>query len=299
MRVGIIGIGDICKKAYMPITTSLPDIELILCTRNKNTLDDLKDKYRIKESVTSVEQLIESNIDCAFVHSSTDSHYEICKKLLENNIHVYVDKPISYKLEEALELTKLAKIQNKILMIGFNRRHAPMIKDLKSLGKADIIIIEKNRVNHPGEPRVFVYDDYIHVLDTLRFLMEDDYNNITVDYHKDEAGLKNVVVKLSNGRTTAIGLMNRDNGIVEETIEYMASGKKAIVKGLVHTTSFQNNTTTIKEFGDWENTLVKRGFYSVIDTFLNKVKNNDISTDLMDDCIKTHLLCEEVVKNII
>ena len=73
-------------------------------------------------------------------------------------------------------------------MVGFNRRHAPMIKDLKRLGKADIIIIEKNRVNHPGKPRIFVYDDY---------------NNVTVDYHKDEDGLKNVVVKLSNGRTTA------------------------------------------------------------------------------------------------
>lgn len=298
MRVGIIGIGDICKKAYMPITTSRDDIELVLCTRNQDTMTEMKNKYKIVESTKSIDELITMNIDCAFVHSSTESHYEICKKLLENDIHVYVDKPVSYKLEEALELAKLAKDKNKILMVGFNRRHAPMVHDLKSLGTADIIIIEKNRVNQPGVPRVFVYDDFIHVLDTLRFLMNDHYTDLTVDFHKDETGLKNIVVKLSNGRTTAIGLMNRDNGITEETIEYMASGRKRTIKGLVQTTSFENNSTSIKEFGDWENTLTKRGFYSVIDTFITRVKNNDISPNLMEDWIETHKLCEEVVTKI-
>ena len=31
MRIGIIGIGDICKKAYLPVITLRNDIEIILC----------------------------------------------------------------------------------------------------------------------------------------------------------------------------------------------------------------------------------------------------------------------------
>ena len=71
--------------------------------------------------------------------------------------------------------------------------------------------------------------------------MGDDYKTLTVDSLKDESGLKNVVIKLSNKFTTAIGIMNRDNGIREETMEYMSSGKKAIVSNLTETSYFENN----------------------------------------------------------
>lgn len=298
MKVGIIGVGSICKKAYLPIITSREDIEIILCSRNKDVLLDISKKYRIQNFTTSVEELIEMGIDCAFVHSSTESHYKICEKLLNNGIHVYVDKPISYSLDEALELSNIAKKNDKMLMTGFNRRYAPMVADLKTLGKPHIIIIEKNRVNLPGIPRVFVFDDFIHVVDTLRFLIGNDYKTLTVDSLKDECGLKNVVIKLSNEFTTAIGIMNRDNGIREETMEYMASGKKAIVSNLCETSYFENGTIFTKKFGDWDHTLAKRGFINIIDDFLKRVKENTPSYDLLDDSIKTHRLCEDIIKKL-
>lgn len=92
MKVGIIGIGGICRKAYLPVITSRDDIDIILCSRNKNVLLDMSRKYRIKEFTTCVEELIKMGIDCAFVHSSTESHYEICEKLLKSGIHVYVEE---------------------------------------------------------------------------------------------------------------------------------------------------------------------------------------------------------------
>ena len=215
MKVGIIGIGDICKKAYLPLITLVKDLEIVLCTRNISTLEETKLKYKINKAVSSVDNLINEGIDCAFIHSSTDSHYDICKKLLSNGIHVYVDKPISYNLDEALELKDLAMKNNLILRVGFNRRFAPMISSLKSLGEANIVLIQKNRINLPGEPRVFVYDDFIHVVDTLRFLMNDAYDNFTVDTRIEDNLLQSITLKLSNSKTTAIGIMNRINGTTE------------------------------------------------------------------------------------
>ena len=104
MRVGIIGIGNICKKAYLPAITAMEDLELVLCTRNENTREEISKKYRINEAVSTVDELIKKKIDCAFVHSSTETHFSLCKTLLENGIHVYVDKPLSYNLEECIEL---------------------------------------------------------------------------------------------------------------------------------------------------------------------------------------------------
>ncbi|WP_195617777.1 Gfo/Idh/MocA family protein [Clostridium paraputrificum] len=298
MKVGIIGIGDICKKAYLPLITLMDDLEIVLCTRNTTTLQETKSKYKINKAVSSVDDLINEGIECAFIHSSTDSHYDLCKKLLSSGIHVYVDKPISYNLEEALELKDLAIKNNLILKVGFNRRFAPMISSLKNLGEANIVLIQKNRVNLPGQPRIFVYDDFIHVVDTLRFLMNGVYDNFTVDARIEDNLLQSITLKLSNSKTTAIGIMNRINGITEEIVEYMAPGKKAIVRNLTHTTLLENNSTSIKEFGDWENTLNKRGFNSIISSFIDDVKTKNLNYDMLEDSIITHKLCEKILKEI-
>ncbi|MEF1307816.1 gfo/Idh/MocA family oxidoreductase, partial [Vibrio owensii] len=34
MKIGIIGLGDIAQKAYLPVITQLPNVELVFCTRN-------------------------------------------------------------------------------------------------------------------------------------------------------------------------------------------------------------------------------------------------------------------------
>ena len=298
MKVGIIGIGDICKKAFLPLITLMDDLEIVLCTRNTTTLQETKSKYKINKAVSSVDDLINEGIECAFIHSSTDSHYDLCKKLLSSGIHVYVDKPISYNLDQALELKDLAIKNNLILKVGFNRRFAPMISSLKNLGEANIVLIQKNRVNLPGQPRIFVYDDFIHVVDTLRFLMNGAYDNFTVDARIEDNLLQSITLKLSNSKTTAIGIMNRINGITEEIVEYMAPGKKAIVRNLTHTTLLENNSTSIKEFGDWENTLNKRGFNSIISSFIDDVKTKNLNYDMLEDSIITHKLCEKILKEI-
>ena len=187
---------------------------------------------------------------------------------------------------------------NLILKVGFNRRFAPMISSLKNLGEANIVLIQKNRVNLPGQPRIFVYDDFIHVVDTLRFLMNGAYDNFTVDARIEDNLLQSITLKLSNSKTTAIGIMNRINGITEEIVEYMAPGKKAIVRNLTHTTLLENNSTSIKEFGDWENTLHKRGFNSIISSFIDDVKTNNLNYDMLEDSIITHKLCEKILKEI-
>ena len=276
----------------------MDDLEIVLCTRNTTTLQETKSKYKINKAVSSVDDLINEGIECAFIHSSTDSHYDLCKKLLSSGIHVYVDKPISYNLEEALELKDLAIKNNLILKVGFNRRFAPMISSLKNLGEANIVLIQKNRVNLPGQPRIFVYDDFIHVVDTLRFLMNGAYDNFTVDARIEDNLLQSITLKLSNSKTTAIGIMNRINGITEEIVEYMAPGKKAIVRNLTHTTLLENNSTSIKEFGDWENTLHKRGFNSIISSFIDDVKTKNLNYDMLEDSIITHKLCEKILKEI-
>lgn len=298
MRIGIIGIGDICEKAYLPVITAMEGIELILCTRNTEKLHRVSKQYRIESFVTSVDELINMNIDGAFVHTSTETHVKIVEKLLSKGVHVYVDKPISYNYDDSLRVAELSKKYNKILMVGFNRRFAPMYRSLKDNGQAEIIVAQKNRVDLPNHIRTFILDDFIHVVDTLRFLMNGEVKDLKVNGLKKEELLSNVVVTLSNDRTTAIGIMNRDNGATEEVIEYMSSGNKLVVKDLVNTTQLKENKEMHLKFKDWDSTLYKRGFYDVIEEFISAIRNNTSPSITIEDALETHKLCEDIVKGL-
>lgn len=298
MRIAIIGLGAIAKKAYLPILTAREGIELLISTRNNTVLEEISNKYKIDRAYNSIENLLKEDIDAAIISTHADGHFQIAKSLIEKGVNVYIDKPLSFNFEESKEIEKLAKEHNVIAMVGFNRRFCPKVKELKSKGKADIIVMQKNREYPPGDVRRFIVEDFIHVVDTLRFLMDEEVKDIDINYLKDGNVLHNVVVTLKGNKVTTIGIMNRTAGITEENIEYMIKGNKYIVEDLVDTIEVNNSGRTKTSFGGWDPTLYKRGFEDILDHFIESVKNKTIPNPSISDSIKTHEICEDIVKYI-
>ena len=132
LKIGIIGLGDVARKAYLPVI-SKKKVECHLFSRNNTTIQKIAESYRFSNTHSSLDSLIRTGIHAAFVHSSTSSHFEIVETLLQNNIHVYVDKPLTYDLPSSERLIALAHEKNLILLVGFNRRYAPAYRQLKTL----------------------------------------------------------------------------------------------------------------------------------------------------------------------
>ncbi|WP_061810093.1 Gfo/Idh/MocA family protein [Rossellomorea vietnamensis] len=295
MKIGLIGLGDIAKKAYLPVLSEKEGIELVLCTRNTETLHTLGEKYRVEERVQTVEELIAANIDAVFVSTATEAHYEITQKLLENDIHVYIDKPISLNFRETERIVQLAKENGKIAMVGFNRRFIPKVKELKEHGKPSFLLMQKNRFAAPDKPRRFVVEDFIHVVDTLRFLMDSTVKDVKVQSLKKGDLLHHLVIQLIGEDCTAVGIMNRDGGVTEEIIEFSAGHHKYIVDSLVETTHYHNKEMSVSSFGDWEPTLYKRGFYDLVDHFIECVEKGQEPDPSIEDSLITHEICERIV----
>lgn len=298
MKIGIVGLGDIAKKGYLPVLSEKEGIELVLCTRNTDTLNSISKKYRIQEIVTTVDELIAKGVEAVFVSTATEGHFEVAEKLLRNGINTYIDKPISMNFNETQRIVKLAEESGKIVMVGFNRRFIPIVKELKEHGKATIIIMQKNRFNAPDYTRRFVVEDFIHVVDTLRFLMGTEVNDLKVEYLKNGQILDNLIIQLIGDGCTAIGVMNRNGGVTEEIIEYMTTNDKYVVNNLVETIHFHKKEINVSKFGDWEATLFKRGFYQIVDHFIDCVQNNKIPEPSIEDSLITHEICERIVKYI-
>lgn len=291
MKIAMIGLGDIAEKAYLPVLAAQPGLDLHLCTRNSARLDRLGDAYRVADRSTSVDEVIKAGVDAAFVHAATEAHPEIVEELLTAGIHVYVDKPIAYTLADSERLVRLAEAENRSLMVGFNRRHAPGYAGLAALPR-HLILMEKNRDNYPDAPRRAIFDDFIHVVDTLRFLAPGPVTGTRIRTRVRRDLLENIVLELSGEGFTAIGVMNRVSGASEETCEVMGDGVKRRVVNLGDVVDYEGGETLTRR-PDWVPVARQRGIEQVCQEFLMAVRSGRVIG--ADDALITHAICEEAV----
>ncbi|MBC7746245.1 MAG: Gfo/Idh/MocA family oxidoreductase [Flavobacterium sp.] len=299
LKIGIIGLGDIATKAYLPILSSLEDLEIHLLSRNIEILSRTANKYRLNNTHNSIHSLIKSGITGAFVHTATRSHFEIVKTLLENNVHVFVDKPVTLDFDSVKVLVDLAESRNLILMVGFNRRYAPVYQKLKELPDLSMIIMQKNRQSLPCELRTFIFDDFIHVVDTLRYLFPYPIDQLLASGMKKNGFLYHVVIQfISLNGATAIGIMNRDGGTTEEKVEVFSSAEKRVATNVSELVIQKDTNLNRIGTSDWEPILYKRGFELMIDDFIQALKSGQTPKVSASDALITHEICENIVEKL-
>jgi len=299
LRIALIGLGDIAQKAYLPIAANHAKVSPILCTRNAKVLKQLAERYRIDETYSDISTLIKQRPDAVMIHSSTESHFELVSRFLQAGIPVFVDKPLCYSLDEAEILLNLATQKQVLLYIGFNRRFAPLINTLSKEQNPIQIYWQKNRVNLPANPRVFIFDDFIHVADSLRFLGKGKIDNIQVFSKTQKGELETLQVQWQQNETLLNGSMNRMSGMTEERVEYYSRGNKWLIDELVSGVHYQNGEQHPLIFDNWENTLYKRGFIDLFDDWLNALQTRKFDASRIQDIWETHNLCETIVNKVL
>ncbi|MBT2505780.1 Gfo/Idh/MocA family oxidoreductase [Streptomyces sp. ISL-98] len=294
MKVGVIGLGDIAQKAYLPVLTTVPGLELHLQTRTPTTLERVSETYRIPPAQrhTGIDALLAQGLDAAFVHAPTAVHPEIVTRLLEADVPTYVDKPLAYELADSERLVRLADERGVSLAVGFNRRLAPGYAQCIEHPR-DLIFMQKNRVGLPEEPRSLVLDDFIHVVDTLRFLVPGTVDHIDVRARIVDGLMHHVVLQLSGAGFTAIGTMNRMNGSTEEILEVSGQDTKRQVVNLAEVVDHKGQPT-VRRRGDWVPVARQRGIEQAVVSFLDAVRAGKLLS--AQDALLTHELCERVVR---
>ncbi|MEV7788671.1 Gfo/Idh/MocA family oxidoreductase [Streptomyces sp. NPDC088106] len=296
MKVGCIGLGDIAQKAYLPVLAVQPGVELHLQTRTPATLDRVADGLHLPADRRHADlgSLLAQNLDAAFVHAPTDVHPEIVTRLLEAGVPTYVDKPLAYELADSERLVALAEERGTSLAVGFNRRFAPGYAQCADHPR-ELILMQKNRVGLPEEPRTMVLDDFIHVVDTLRFLVPGPVDDVTVRARTEGGLLHHVVLQLAGDGFTALGVMNRLSGSAEEILEVSGQDTKRQVVNLADVIDHKGQPT-VRRRGDWVPVARQRGIEQVALAFLDAVRAGKVLS--ARDALATHELCERVVRAI-
>ncbi len=248
LRVAMIGLGDIAKKAYLPVLGPRPDVALTFVTRNAQALADLGAAWRVERLHTELDTALAEGLDGALVHAATSAHPDIVRRLLEAGVPTMVDKPLADNAADSEALVDLAETRGVSLMVGFNRRFAPIYRDAAELD-LPLVVMQKNRADQADEPRRVVFDDFIHVIDTLRFLAP-GASDARVHGRVADGLLQHVALSLSGAGRDALGIMNRVSGANEETLEVSGAGAKRRIVDMAQVVD-QSAQDHVTRRGDW------------------------------------------------
>ena len=296
-RIGIVGIGDIAKKAYLPILCNIVDVEIVPCTRNVDTLKEVMSKYHLRSGMTDLNELILEKPDMIFLCSATSAHFEQAKVIIEAGIPLHIDKPVTLSYAETKILVDLATQYETRVMVGFNRRYVPVVREIANQGIPDLIIHQKNRMHHQGDQvRRMVFDDFIHVIDTCLYLLGEPLVSFKAKSTYKNGKQTMIVVDYLSEHSHAIGIMNYDNGVVEEVLEVMRHGEKKIVRQMESLETYQEDKMIIKTHSTWQPTLSKRGFDAMLNHFISSVINDTPFDFPFEVSLRTHEVAEEIVK---
>ena len=90
---------------------------------------------RLYENIEKMAEKEKDKIDFVSIVVPNSSHFEIAKVFLENNINVYIEKPLTCTLEEAKKLQEIIKKRKAILGINYSYSGYPMVKQAKEMIK--------------------------------------------------------------------------------------------------------------------------------------------------------------------
>ena len=102
-----------------------------------------------EEMITKEKALPEDKrMDFVSIVTPNHMHFAPAKMALENGFHVVCDKPVSFSMEEALELQKLVRSTGQIFALTHNYTGYPMVKQAKQMikngefGKIRKVVVE-------------------------------------------------------------------------------------------------------------------------------------------------------------
>jgi len=152
IRLAIVGLGYWGPNLLRNFD-QLRDCEVMFCCDlNDANLRSVKEQYPYVQITKDYDALVANQkIDAIAIATSAVTHFSLAKKALLSNKHVFVEKPLTMNLEQAVFLVEMASIVDRKLMVGHLMEYHPAIEKLKEIIQSgelgEIYYLYSQRVN--------------------------------------------------------------------------------------------------------------------------------------------------------
>lgn len=128
VRLGVLGAGKFANVVLLPLLRKVPSLELVgLASASGVSGADAARKYRFKYATSDEAQILDDpEINTVAVLTRHHLHARQTVDALDAGKHVFCEKPLALSWQELESIAAALRRSGRILMVGFNRRFAPM-----------------------------------------------------------------------------------------------------------------------------------------------------------------------------
>lgn len=246
IKLGVVGAGSFAQAFLLPNFKDKCNF-VGLVTGSGNSSAFVGKKFGFKYLTNDSSELItDNNINTILIATRHNLHSSLIIKSIKNNKHIFTEKPLAIKFKELNDIKACYNESsfNKSLMIGFNRRFSPAIKDLlnaqSSNAPKSILIRVNNKKFNPdhwtndldiGGGRII--SDACHFIDLSIFLAKSEVVSVVAESMSEPNNLNNSVsinLKFANGSISSINYFSNGNdNLNKEYIEVYSDSTVSII----------------------------------------------------------------------
>ncbi len=176
-RIAVIGVGG-WGKNHARVLSEMGLLAAV-CDCDSSRAGETAAKHGAKAYTTVDDLLASESLDGCLVCTPTKTHSAIAKKVMEKDLHAFVEKPLAFSSQECDEMSQLAKRKNVILTAGYVERFNPAVSETKRLilekKFGELLMIEFHRENRTSlkvKDAGIIFDTSVHDIDTAMFLFD-------------------------------------------------------------------------------------------------------------------------------
>ena len=181
IRVGVIGAGTFARTVLMPEIAKRGSITAV-STRTGISACASAQRFGAPLATTEPGELLSSDaIDAIVIATRHDLHAEYALAALRAGKHVFVEKPLATDETSLQALAQAASESSAVLMVGFNRRFAPLaVKLRQALGEQGPLLVtyrvnagrlpQSHWAHDPHEGGGRIVGEVCHFVDLAAFL---------------------------------------------------------------------------------------------------------------------------------
>ncbi|GIX05805.1 MAG: hypothetical protein KatS3mg115_0208 [Candidatus Poribacteria bacterium] len=310
VRVAMIGAGSLAMAVHYPSLAEIPEVELVAVAElDPERLEAAADRYHIPGRYRDYRRMIEAvQPDAVYAIMPPHHLFDVAVFCLRAGCHLFIEKPPGVTAYQTESLAELAEAQRVKTMVGFNRRHIPLLKWAKDqvlrsgpLLQAVATFYKCHRAGRYYAGAVDILTcDAIHAVDSLRWLGGEvvRVQSLVKRYGTSFPNAFNALLEFESGATGVL-LTNWSVGARVHTWEIHADGVSAFVDGNSEARLYREGSpepivrTTYEAAGS-EATHRYYGFYDESRHFVDCLLEDRLPSSHLGDAVRTMRLVEAI-----
>ena len=243
-NVAVAGCGDFARQFHLPNIKADNNLFFkTLVTSSGQSAKEMAVRYGAENCTTDYQSVLDDpDIDAVFIFTRDNTHAAMTSSALSSGKHVFCEKPLATSFEECTKIARISQETDRLCMVGYNRRFAPLIQPVKQiLQSCNGPKAVQYRINAGSMPNDnWVYDskfangrvvgEVCHFIDLVSWLISEEPVSVTAHCIGDAPSLVKMedvfaVFEFSGGSVatilyTAIG----SSSFSKERIEIFSDG---------------------------------------------------------------------------